>query len=89
ASDHGPAMVEIADTPCPVVGRISMDLTTVDVTALPEAAVTAGDWATVIGSHLTIDDVADRTGTIGYEILTGLSARVPRVYVGQSRDGET
>ncbi|MEL6299507.1 MAG: alanine racemase [Pseudomonadota bacterium] len=74
--------VVIAGHACPLIGRVSMDLTTVDITEAPHGALTAGATADVIGPHLTIDDIADRTGTIGYEILTGLGARLPRVYVG-------
>ncbi len=70
----------------PIIGRISMDMTTVDLTAVGEAEV--GDVATLIGSadgeEITVDEVADRCGTISYEILTRLSARLPRVYL----DGE-
>jgi alanine racemase len=64
-----------------IVGRISMDMTVVDVTGVPE--VTAGDIATFIGSdgeeEILVDDVATQAGTISYEILTGLTDRLPRV----------
>jgi alanine racemase len=63
------------------VGRISMDMTVVDITAVPEAVV--GDVVTLIGSdraaHITVDDVAALAETISYEILTGLRPRLPRV----------
>jgi alanine racemase len=66
----------------PIVGRISMDVTVVDVTALP--GVAPGDVATLVGrdggDEITVDEVAGRIGTIGYEVLTGLSPRLPRVY---------
>ncbi len=71
--------VRICGHEAPIIGRISMDLTTIDVTDLPGHVVAAGTWATVVGSHLTVDNIADRTGTIGYEILTGLAPRSPRV----------
>jgi alanine racemase len=68
----------------PIVGRVSMDMTVVDLTDVPEAE--AGDVATLIGrdgaDEITVDQVADRVGTISYEILTGLAPRLPRVYVG-------
>lgn len=68
----------------PIIGRISMDVTVVDVTHVPDAA--EGDVATLIGrSHgaeITLDEVAERCGTISYEILTGLTPRLPRVYLG-------
>ena len=65
----------------PLVGRISMDMTVVDITGVPDT--TAGDIATLIGSDgdacITVDEVAHQAGTISYEILTGLTARLPRV----------
>ncbi|HLJ65920.1 MAG TPA: alanine racemase [Chloroflexota bacterium] len=65
-----------------VVGRVSMDQITVDVTDLPHAEV--GDEITVIGGQgerfQTAEDVADQCGTINYEVLTRLMPRVPRVY---------
>ncbi|MHA3915041.1 alanine racemase [Halovulum sp. GXIMD14793] len=66
------------DTPCPVVGRISMDLITVDITHLPGTP----DALTLLGPHQAIDDLATKAGTIGYEILTSLGARYERVYKG-------
>jgi alanine racemase len=66
----------------PVVGRISMDLTTIDVTEVPEDASGPGDWVELIGPHVTIDTVAGWAGTIGYEMLTALGRRVPRRYIG-------
>jgi len=64
-----------------VVGRISMDMTVVDITGIPE--VTAGDIATIIGSdgafEMSLDEVASHAETISYEILTGLRPRLPRV----------
>ncbi len=64
-----------------VVGRISMDMTVVDVTGVPE--VTTGDVATFIGAdgeeEILVDDVAAQVGTISYEILTGLTSRLPRI----------
>jgi alanine racemase len=67
----------------PIIGRISMDMTTVDLTGVPE--VRTGDVATLVGSdgveEITVDEVAARVGTISYEILTGLTARLPRNYI--------
>jgi alanine racemase len=65
----------------PVVGRVSMDLLTLDVSSLPARLVRPGTVVELIGSNATLDAVADAAGTIGYEILTGLGARVPRRYV--------
>jgi alanine racemase len=65
-------------TPVPLVGRVSMDLTTFDVTDLP--AVQPGCWLEVLGAHLSPDDVATAAGTNGYEVLTSLGRRFHRVY---------
>ena len=63
-------------TAVPVVGRVSMDLITVDVTDLPKTPKTLQ----LIGAHQPVDTVAGFAGTIGYEILTSLGARYNRVY---------
>ncbi len=67
----------------PVIGRVSMDLTIVDVTAIPEAAI--GDEAVLMGAdgpeHVGADDHARLAGTSVYEVLCGISDRVPRVVV--------
>jgi alanine racemase len=65
-------------TPVPLVGRVSMDLTTFDVTDLP--AVQPGCWLEVLGPHLSPDDVARAAGTNGYEVLTSLGRRFHRMY---------
>jgi alanine racemase len=54
-----------------------MDLTGVDIT---DADAAVGDWAEVFGGALSVDEVATSAGTIGYEILTGIGTRVPRVF---------
>jgi alanine racemase len=64
---------------CPVVGRISMDLITVDVTDCPEAAI--GDWCEVIGPSVPVDTLAALAGTNAYEILTSLGRRFHRRYL--------
>ena len=66
--------------PCPIAGRISMDLTALDVTDLPDGKVKRGDLATVIGAERDVDATADMFGTIGYEVLTSLGRRYARVY---------
>ena len=71
------------DHPAPVLGRISMDLLCVDVTDIPGELVFRGAFAEVIGPHVPVDDIAERAGTIGYEILTALGQRFERKYVGQ------
>lgn len=74
------AEVIVAGRRCPVIGRISMDLLAVDITALPETSVRRGDWATFIGCEIGVDDVAAMAGTIGYEVLTNLGRRFHRVW---------
>ncbi len=66
----------------PIVGRVSMDLITVDITALGDAGPKRGDFVDLIGPTLTIEDVGAASGTIGYEVLTRLSRRFHRRYVG-------
>lgn len=65
-------------TPCPIVGRVSMDLITVDVTHLHTRPAALD----ILGRDQTVDDVADAAGTIGYEILTALGDRYKRRHIG-------
>ncbi|WP_062116031.1 alanine racemase [Aureimonas sp. AU40] len=71
----------IAGHRAPVLGRISMDMTLLDVTDLPEDAVRPGEVAEVFGPTIPLDEVARRCGTISYELLTQLGARVQRFAV--------
>lgn len=74
----GPAaQVFHGDRAAPVIGRVSMDLLTVDVTDLPGDP----DRLTLLGPHQGVDDLAAAAGTIGYEILTALGARYDRTYL--------
>jgi len=65
-------------TPVPLVGRVSMDLTTYDVTDHPTAR--PGRWLELLGPGQTPDDVALAAGTNGYEVLTSLGRRFQRIY---------
>ena len=66
----------------PVMGRISMDLVTVDVTELGDHAPKPGDFVEVFGPHISVDEQADSAGTIGYELLTSLrQGRYTRRYL--------
>lgn len=67
------------DTACEVLGRVSMDMLTVDVTHLE----TVPESLDLICEHQSIDDLADKAGTIGYEILTSLGARYTRRILGE------
>ena len=81
SSDERPGGTAIvAGKRCPLAGRVSMDLTAIDITDLPDAAARRGDFATLIGDELSVDDVATAAGTIGYEVLTSLGPRHHRVY---------
>ena len=66
--------------PCPLVGRVSMDLVTVDLSNLPAPLPQPGDWLEVLGPHQSADQLAEIAGTIGYEVLTNLSDRYQRIY---------
>lgn len=68
------------DVRCPVVGRVSMDVLTVDVTGLADVP----PMLELLGPQQGIDDLAAAAGTIGYEILTSLGPRYERVYKGGS-----
>ena len=68
----------------PLVGRVSMDQITVDVTDVP--GVRPGDVATLIGEGITAEEVAEWSGTNSYEVLTSIGNRVERVYTGRRGD---
>jgi alanine racemase len=72
----------------PIIGRVSMDSTTVSLSHVPTAAV--GDVVTLVGEdgreRITVDEVAAWAGTISYEILTGLGGRLPRL-LGDGSEG--
>jgi alanine racemase len=72
----------IAGKRCPIAGNISMDLACIDVTELTDDEVRRGDFAIFIGEQITLDEVAESAGTIGYEILTRLAPRCHLVYRG-------
>ena len=81
ASDAAPGgSAIVAGKHCPLAGRVSMDLLAIDITDLPDSAARRGDFATLIGDEITVDDVSKAAGTIGYEVLTSLGRRYHRVY---------
>jgi len=85
----GPAQVLVAGKRCPIVGRVSMDMMAIDVTALPAAKVARGTRAEILGPRLSIDEVAGWAGTISYELLTRLGSRYARLYSGTANLGNT
>ena len=82
------AEVVVAGKRCPIAGRISMDLIAVDITDLDKSAVRRGHMVTLIGEGITVDELAHRFGTIGYEVLTSLGRRFARIYKGGEATAE-
>ena len=68
--------------PAPILGRVSMDLITIDVSQVPEEASCRGAWVELIGPNVPAQDMAHHAGTIDYEVLTNLGRRAFRRYVG-------
>ncbi|HCU25321.1 MAG TPA: alanine racemase [Deltaproteobacteria bacterium] len=77
----GVGQVRLRGKLAPVVGRVCMDLTMLDVTDIPEAAL--GDPVLLWGETLSVETVAAQAGTISYELLCAVSSRVPRHYEGE------
>jgi alanine racemase len=71
-----------AGHPAPVLGRVSMDLITVDVSRVPEEHARRGAWIELIGPNVPAQDMAQHAGTIDYEVLTNLGRRALRRYIG-------
>ncbi|MBS7539139.1 alanine racemase [Ancylobacter lacus] len=76
--DRGAAW--FGETRLPIVGRVSMDSMTVDISALPPDTLKLGSPVEIIGPHQTLEDVATAAGTIAYEVLTRLGHRYHRIY---------
>lgn len=79
-ANHGEVLIR--GRRVPIVGRVSMDLTTIDVTDVPDAAL--GDEVVLLGrqgtQEIAAEELARKLDTISYEVFCGVSARVPRVY---------
>jgi alanine racemase len=78
----------VAGHRCQVVGRVSMDLLAVDLTDLPDLPVHRGDFVTLIGGDISVDEIAAVAGLIPYEVLTGLGRRHARRYIEAPVDPE-
>ncbi|HEX6980959.1 MAG TPA: alanine racemase [Alphaproteobacteria bacterium] len=78
-SNRGSAYV--GDIRVPIIGRVSMDLITIDVSSVPDIRI--GQTVELMGSRLPVDDVASLAGTIGYEVLTRLGPRFQRRYINE------
>jgi alanine racemase len=91
ASGHGIAMRQICKGAqgwidgyrAPIIGRISMDVTALDVTDIPGEVLEKAQWVEFFGRNIKLDDFARAAGTIGYEVLTGIGQRVARLYIEQ------
>ena len=75
------ARVKIAGETAPVIGRVSMDSITIDVTDIAESRIAAVEHATVLGADYDLASMARDAGTIGYEILTQLGNRPARHHI--------
>jgi alanine racemase len=81
ATDAAPgADAIVGGTRCPIAGRVSMDLIAIDITALGDHSVRRGDFVTLIGGEIGVDELAAAAGTIGYDVLTSLGHRYQCVY---------
>lgn len=83
----GKGEVLVCGVRCPVVGRICMDQMMIDIGDIPEVQV--GTMVTLIGKDgddcITADEVAAKYGTIGYEVVCGISKRVPRIFMDEGK----
>jgi alanine racemase len=77
----------LGDRRVPIVGRVSMDLMTLDASAVPAEAAMPGAMVELLGPGQSVDELAAAAGTIGYEILTALGRRFRRVYVENPEPG--
>jgi Alr-MurF fusion protein len=76
---NGLGYMHIKNQNAPVIGNVCMDMTMIDISDIP--GIKAGDDIEVFGSHIPIQQIAIQCNTISYEILTGISQRVKRVYL--------
>jgi alanine racemase len=81
ALGNGRAYVLVHGKKAPLVGVVCMDMCMIDITGIPDAK--EGDEVIVFGPELPLTQVAEWAGTISYEIMTGISERVKRIYVNE------
>ena len=84
ASNRG--QVAIGDHLAPIIGRVSMDMLAVDLSALPPDTVAPGDMVEVLGPRATVDAAADSAETIANDVLTSLGHRYQRRYLGATAE---
>ncbi|MEQ1770596.1 MAG: alanine racemase [Devosia sp.] len=89
SNNHGGGYAFVRGRRVPVVGRVSMDMTALDITELGDDAPLPGEMVEVLGENLTVDDQADPGNTIGYELLTSLKGRYSRTYVDSAAGDPT
>lgn len=75
--------VEIKGRKCRIIGRVCMDQLMVEIPS--DLSVKAGDEVTIFGGMISVEEMAEKAGTIPYEILTCINKRVPRIYIKNSR----
>ncbi len=75
------AFVYYKGQPCAVLGRVSMDMITIDINHIKGQQPQQNDTVEILGPHQGVDDLAQSAGTIGYEILTSLGRRYKRIYI--------
>ncbi len=80
---EAPLRVALGRHRVPVLGRVSMDMTVVDLGEVPEEESLPGTMVEMYGTRVSIESISERAGTIPNEILTSVGRRVPRVYVGE------
>lgn len=76
---NGVGRMKLENGFAPVIGNVCMDMTMLDVTDVSD--VKAGDEVEVMGPNILVEELAQLSGTIAYEVMTGISARVKRIYV--------
>ena len=74
-----PSNVSIGGILAPIIGRLSMDLTTIDVSHIDSEKI--ANFVEVFGKNISIDKLAEKGGTILYNIFTGMGNRIPKLYV--------
>jgi Alr-MurF fusion protein len=75
---NGAGKVMVRNRLVPVIGQVCMDMTMIDVTEIPDLEV--GEEVVIFGKGLSVNELAKWAGTIPYDIMTGISQRVKRVY---------
>lgn len=84
-SGSGKAHVYLGQTRLPVIGRVSMDVITVDVSNVAPEDALPGKFMELLGNQVTPDDAGDAAGTISYEFLTSLGRRYHRIYAPSAK----